>query len=87
MFLDEYFNVFSVYQHLPANLNEGELSIPYLASPKPFGDADDADQFLNGIESLLKKCMCWFGWHFPAESPCTDWSAQDLYSIDPVEYS
>ena len=47
VFLDKCINVIPVYKHLPPDLNIGELTIPDLASPEPFGCTDMGHQLFD----------------------------------------
>jgi len=57
MFLDEFLDVVVVDEHFPPDLNVGQLAVPDLAPPEPFGGPDFRDQLFDRVESLLGHIM------------------------------
>jgi hypothetical protein len=47
VFLNERFDVISVDQHLPTDLNIRKLAVPDLGPPEPFGRADFVHKFFD----------------------------------------
>jgi hypothetical protein len=52
--LDEIFDIVSVDENFPIDLNVWQAAIPNLAAPKPFCRADLLDQLTDRIQSALK---------------------------------
>ena len=55
--LNEFFNILTIYEHFPPDLHEGQLAVPDLAPPEPFGGPDFRDQLFDRVEPLRGHIM------------------------------
>ena len=57
MITDEVLDIIAVNEHFPPDLNVGNLTVPYLAPPEPFGRPNFRDQLFDRVESFLGHIM------------------------------